>query len=298
MASQEAEENLIKTVKNAEALKKAEQEKAEQLLIEAEAKKEASAKQAEARKILADAQAREDATLGLAEAEVMKAKAQAAEQEGLVEATIIEKKAKAEAVGIEVKADAKRKEGLIEAEVTKEKALAEATGITEKAEAMKKLDGVGKEHEEFKLQLQKEKEVELAHVYVQKDIADAQASVLGEALKSANIDIVGGETMFFENVVNQISRAKGFDRLVNESGNISDIKTAILGDGEVSEGQLFDRIRYFADKFDISTDDIKNLSIAGLIMKMQTESSKEDKGILNSLLTLAKSSGVANRKLK
>lgn len=298
LASKEAEENLIKTVKDAEAKKKAEQEKAEQLLIEAEAKKEASVKQADARKVLADAQAREDATLGLAEAEVMKAKAQAEEQQGLVEATVTEKKAKAEAIGIEAKADAKRKEGLMEAEIIKQKALSEAIGITEKAEAMKKLDGVGKEHEEFKLQLQKEKEVELAHVYVQKDIADAQASVLGEALKTANIDIVGGETMFFENVVNQISRAKGFDRLVNESETISGIKTAILGDGEVQEGQLFDRIKYFAQKFNISTDDIKNLSIAGLIMKMQAESSKDDKGILDGLLSLAKASGVANKKLK
>ena len=37
----------------------------------------------------------------------------------------------------------------------------EAKGIEEKAEAMKLLDGVGKEHEEFKLRLNKNKEVEL-----------------------------------------------------------------------------------------------------------------------------------------
>jgi hypothetical protein len=34
--------------------------------------------------------------------------------------------------------------------------LADAAGIEEKANAMKKLDGVGKEHEEFKLKLEKE----------------------------------------------------------------------------------------------------------------------------------------------
>lgn len=211
-------------------------------MIEAEAQKEASTKQAEARKALADAQAREDATYGLAEAEVMKAKTIAQEQKGIVDAGIIEKMAKAEAIGIELKsearrkeglieaeiakekalasatgeasiiektslaqatgieakAEAKRKEGLMEAEVTKEKALAEAIGITEKADAMKKLDGVGREHEEFKLQLQKEKDVELAQINIQKDIAEAQAAVLSEAMKKANIDIVGGESMFLK----------------------------------------------------------------------------------------------------
>ncbi len=296
-ASQEAEQRLIETVKAAEAKKLAAEQKAKELLIDAEAQKEASAKQAEARKILADAKAREDATIGLAEAEVIKAKAEALEQQGLAEATVIEKKAKAEAIGIEVKADAKKKEGLMEAEITKEKALAEASGIEEKAEAMKKLDGVGREHEEFKIAIQKEKDVELAQINIQKDIAEAQANVLSEALKNANIDIVGGETMFFENIVKQISNAKGFDRLVNESTNATQIKNAFLGDG-VSEGDLLERIRYFAEKTGISTEDIKNLSIAGLILKMNSKTSdKEDKDFLSNLLDMAKSLGISNKKL-
>ncbi len=297
-ASQLAEQKFIETVKEAEARKEAAEQKAKELLINAEAEKEASAKQAEARKILADAKAREDATFGLAEAEVIKAKAEALEQQGLMEATIIEKKAKAEAVGIEAKAEANKKQGLVEAEVTREKALAEATGIEEKAEAMKKLDGVGREHEEFKLALQKEKDVELAHINIQKDIAEAQAHVLSEALKNADIDIVGGETMFFENIVKQISNAKGFDRLVDESANATQIKQALLGDGSEGEGDLMDRIRYFAEKSGITTDDIKNLSIASLILKMQSQTQdKEDKGFLSNLMSMAKAMGVSNKKL-
>ena len=80
----------------------------------------------------------------------------------------------------------------------KEIALAEAAGIEEKAEAMKKLDGVGKEHEEFKLRLEKELKVDLANINIQKDIADAQAKVIGDALKAANIDIVVLTNPFFE----------------------------------------------------------------------------------------------------
>lgn len=341
-AAQEAEQRLIETVKSAEAKKLAAEQKAKELLIDAEAQKEASTKQAEARKILADAKAREDATYGLAEAEVIKAKAEALELQGTTEAVVIEKKAKAEAVGIEAKAEAKkkeglveaevtkekalasatgeasiiektslaeakgieakaeakRKEGLMEAEVTKEKALAEATGIEEKATAMKKLDGVGKEHEEFKLALQKEKDVELAQINIQKDIADAQALVLSEALRNADIDIVGGETMFFDNIVKQISNAKGFDRLVNESENATQIKKALLGDGQ-SEGDLLERIRYYAKMTGISTEDVKNLSIAALILKMQGQvTSDEDKGFLSNLLSMAKSMGLSNKKLK
>src|SRR5690606_34845817 len=235
-ASQEAEEKLISTVKAAEAAKiAAEQEaekkvidaeaarkiaekRAQELLIDAEAKKEASLKEAESRKIIAEAQAKEEAALGLSEAEVMVAKAEAEEKQGTVEAAIIEKKA-----------EAMRKEGLAQAEVVREKALAEAKGIEEKAEAMKKLDGVGKDHEEFKLQLQKERDIDLAQINIQKDIAAAQAGVLSEALKSAKIDIVGGETLFFENIVRQVSNAKGFDQLIDNSRHASDIKAALLG---------------------------------------------------------------------
>ncbi|MBL7705809.1 MAG: hypothetical protein JNM21_09730 [Taibaiella sp.] len=284
-ASQEAEEKLIFTVKAAEAEKKAAEEKAKQLIIDAEARKEAAVKQAEARKILAEAQAREDATLGLSEAEVMIAKAEAAERQGTVDATVIEKIA-----------EAKRKEGLAEAEVVKEKALAEAAGIEEKAEAMKKLDAVGKDHEEFKILVKKDLDIALAQVNIQKDIAQSQADVLGTALKTAKIDIVGGETMFFENIVNQISNAKGFDRLINESENATQIKTALLGDGNGS-GDLMERIANFAEKYNVSTNDLKNLTIASLLLKLQSNASADDKPGITNLANLVNSLGISNKKL-
>ena len=305
-ASQEAEERLIETVKAAEASKiAAEQEaarqvieadaqkqvaerKAQELLIDAEAKKEASAKEAEARKIIAEAQAKEEAAIGLSEAEVMVAKAEAEEKQGTVEASVIEKKA-----------EALRKEGLAQAEVVREKALAEAKGIEEKAEAMKKLDGVGKEHEEFKLQLQKEKDIELAQINIQKDIAGAQAEVLSTALKSAKIDIVGGETMFFENIVKQVSNAKGFDHLIDNSKHATDIKNALIDeDGGID---LAGKVRNLADKYGISSNDIKNLTITAALIKLQQAASasgnNEDTGFINSLFGIANQLGVSNKKI-
>ncbi|MHC8948311.1 flotillin family protein [Sphingobacterium hungaricum] len=305
-ASQEAEERLISTVKAAEAAKiaseqeaakkiidadaalKIAEKKAQEMLIDADAKKEASAKEAEARKIIAEAQAKEEAAIGLSEAEVMVAKADAEEKQGTAQANIIERKA-----------EAMRKEGLMQAEIVREKALAEAKGIHEKATAMKELDGVGRDHEEFKLQLQKERDIELAHINIQKDIATAQASVLSEALKSAKIDIVGGETMFFENIVKQVSNSKGFDHLIDNSKHATDIKNALIGpDGK---GDLGEKIKSLADKYGISSNDIKNLTVSAALIKLQqaatSEENAEDSSFINSLFGMAKNLGISNKKL-
>lgn len=284
-AEEEAEQHLIKRVKQEEAEKKAAEERAQQIIIDAQAKKEASEKEAEARKILAEAQAKEEATLGLSEAQVMHAKAEASERQGFVEANVIEKKA-----------EALRKQGMMEAEILREKAVADADGIKEKAEAMKVLDGVGKEHEEFKLRLNKDKEVELAEINIQKDIADAQAMVIAEALKAADIEIVGGETMFFENIMGQITKSKGFDRLVESSSNAKQIRDSILGSEDV-KGNLLDKVKDFAHKYNIGSDDIKNLSIAALINKMMNDASSQDHTFLSNLLNLANGMGLGNKKL-
>jgi uncharacterized membrane protein YqiK len=284
-ASKEAEERLIIETKAAEARKLAAEKDAQKYVIEAQAKRDAAEKEAEARKIIADAQAKEEATLGLSEAQVMHAKAEAHERQGIVEATIIEKKA-----------DANKKEGLAEAEVIKEKALAEAAGITEKAEAMKKLNDAGKDHEEFRLKLAKEKEVELAQIAIQKDIAEAQAMVLGEAFKTANIDIVGGENTFFDNVVRQISAGKGIDKFIQHSENAQLVKEALLSNDE--EGNLVGKVMQLVDKYKVSSEDIKNLSIASLIFKLKGVASDNEQGVLAKALDMAKHLGIDNKPLR
>ena len=89
---------------------------------------------------------------------------------------------------------------------------AEADGITGKAKAMKLFHEAGKEHEEFKLQLNKDKEIELAAIDVQKEIAAEQSRLVGEALKQARIDIVGGDNEFFDRIVNSVTGGKAVDR--------------------------------------------------------------------------------------
>jgi hypothetical protein len=309
LAEKSGQEQLIKRIKLAEAEKEAAKQKAEEINIHAQAEKEAAVKEAEARKILAEAQAKEEATMGMSEAQVMHAKAEAIERQGIVDATIIEKTALAEAAGIEAKAHAVKEQGIAEAIVVKEKALAqaegdkeialaEAAGIEEKAEAMKKLDGVGKEHEEFKLRLDKELQVDLAEININKDIAYAQADVIGAALKAANIDIVGGETMFFDQIIGQITKSKGIDRLVNHSDNIQDVKNAILGSDDV-KGNLLEKVREFANYYGIGSEDIKNLTISKLLLDLQSKaSSTDEQNNFSNLFNLANALGLGDKRLK
>ncbi|UMQ41230.1 flotillin family protein [Chryseobacterium sp. Y16C] len=277
VATQEAEKKLIEETRAAEARKLAAEKDAQKYVIEAQAKRDAAEKEAEARKIIADAKAKEEATVGLSEAQVMHAKAEAQERQGIVEAVVIEKKA-----------DAIKKEGIAQAEVIKEKALAEAAGITEKAEAMKKLNDAGKDHEEFRLTLAKEKEVELAQISIQKDIAQAQAGVLAEAFKSAKIDIVGGDNTFFDNVVRQVSAGKGLDKFISHSENAQLVKENLLGDGE----NLISKVMGMVDKYNISSEDIKNMSIASLIFKLNGLANQHERGLLDRAMDMAKHLGI------
>ncbi|MCD1118528.1 flotillin family protein [Chryseobacterium turcicum] len=282
-ATQEAEKKLIQETRAAESRKLAAEKDAQKYVIEAQAKRDAAEKEAEARKIIADAKAKEEATVGLSEAQVLHAKADAAERQGIVESIVIEKKAEAE-----------RKEGIAQAEVIKEKALAEAAGITEKAEAMKKLNEAGKEHEEFRLTLAKEKEVELAQISIQKDIAQAQAGVLAEAFKSAKIDIVGGDNTFFDNVIRQVSAGKGLDKFISHSENATLIKENLLGDGE----NIIGKVMSMVDKYNISSEDIKNMSIASLIFKLNNVADQQEKGLLSRAMDMAKHLGVDQKPIR
>ncbi len=283
-AEEEAEANLLREVKMAEASKQAAERLAEKTIIDAEAKYKASQNESEAKKILVDADVLEQSVEGMAEAKVIEAKAAA-------EAKAIEAKALAKVKGDAAMVDVKEKEGTVEADILRKKYMAEAEGIKEKAVSMKDLDEVGREHEEFKLRLEKEKEVEMAAINIQKEVADAQAAVISEALKAAKIDIVGGETMFFDQIIGSISKGKAVDRLVGNSEVLTDVKdTFITGDADDFKKQ----IQNLTDKFNLTSEDVKNLSIASAIRKMMKQAEGEDKSMLENLLDTAKKTGVAS----
>lgn len=300
-AEEEAEMKLIVEVRTAEAAKQAAERVAEQKIIEAEAKLKASEKEAEAIKTLVDAEVLQEATKGIAEARVIEAKAAAIEKEGSSKASVmqitaeaeakaIEMKALAEAKGEEAKVNVQEKAGTVEADIMTKKYRAEAEGIAEKANSMKALDEAGRSHEEFKLRLEKEKEIELANINIQKEIAESQASVIREALKAAKIDIVGGETMFFDKIIGSISQGKSFDRMIGSSEVLKDIKdTFIVGDPEYFRTQL----QNFTSRFNMTSEDLKNLTISGAISKMMRQADSKDIPVLSKLLETVEKAGFA-----
>jgi uncharacterized membrane protein YqiK len=325
-AEEDAEAALVQEIKRAEAAKQAAEFAAKQKVIDADAEQQSAVQKAEAIKTMADAEAAKFASSGLAEAKVMEAKAEAREKQGEAEASVLEDQALAEARGIEAKsqaqaeadlrignaaaevnkaqglseaevirkkAEADREKGLAEAEVNLQKAQAEAEGIDKKAAAMKNYNDAGKDHEEFKLRLNKDKEVELAEINIQKAIADAQAEVLSNALKSANIDIVGGENVFFDKIISAITRGKAFDRTVDNSEVFSAVRKQLL---ENTNQSLLDQVKSLLKESDIESEDIKNLSITALIMKLLSNTTDPaKKTILQQLLDVAKGSGFGNK---
>lgn len=293
-AEMTAEEELIRQTKLAQAARDSSELLAEKVRIEAEAKRDAAEKETAATKMLAEAEAAQAAASGLAEARVQEAKATSLEKEGIAEATVMERKAVAEAKGIEARASAIEKQGLAEASVELEKYRSEATGITEKAEAMKIFDSVGKDHEEFKLKLGKEKDVEIAAIDAQRVIAESQAGVVSSALKAARIDIVGGDGEFFEQITSAVKGGKAIDRFVYNSRVATDIKDTFFdGNSEYFRDQLTKML----GQFNLDADGVKDLSIAALIAKMMGMADSEDiRSQLTSLLGMAGTANVADQK--
>ncbi|MDJ0840923.1 MAG: flotillin family protein [Acidobacteriota bacterium] len=231
--------------------------------------------------------------LASAEASGLAMKVDAKEKEGLMEAAVIQKKAEAEARGEEARAEALERLGSAEAANLLKKFQADAQGIREKAEAMKLFDPDGRKHEEFKLELETKLKEVLASLDTQKDIAKAQAEVIAKGLEAADIEIVGGESMFFDRIANSIAQGRSVDRLLENSKALTDVKeTFFNGDPEYFKSQL----KGFVDQFGMSSADLKNLTISALIGQMMNKTDDSNtRGLLGKLLAMAESAGLGNQ---
>ncbi|MDP0490563.1 MAG: flotillin family protein [Verrucomicrobiota bacterium JB023] len=268
LAEAEAQEKMIERIKQAEAQKEAAQLAADEHAYE----------------VMKDAEAKRKAAEMLAEEKVIAAEAEQTSAEKVSQA----KKMLAEAIAKEAAAT-----GLGEAEVLKAKGMADAEAIELKAAAMKLFEEAGQEHEEFKLELEKEKEVDLAQIDVQRLIAAEQAKVVGEALKSAKIDIVGGETQFFDRITNAITTGKTVDRVVNNSRVIGDVKeTFFNGDPDYFKSQLGQWI----EDYGVESEDLKNLSVAALLGRISAVAKDDDREKIAGLLGAAERFGLSDAK--
>lgn len=298
-----AEESAVQQTKAAEVAEEVARHQAKVALTQAEAALEAAERQARAKMRLAEGVQAEVAAEGLAKARVFEAQAVANEKQGLVNARVKEADAAAvqkqglaqavvtrerllaEAAGEEQKglvhakvrmaeAEATAKSGeadasaikakvLAEATGVQEKLLAEARGLAEKAESMKLLQGATKEHEEFRLRLQKDKEVELEALHVKKDIASSQAQVMATAMQSAKINIVGGDGQFFDQFMKAVTLGQSVDGAINHSESLQTfLKGYLQGDQSLPAD-----LKEILSKPGL-TQDAQNLAVAGLLNKL------------------------------
>jgi uncharacterized membrane protein YqiK len=185
---------------------------------------------------------------GLAKARVKVADADAIQKLGVAEAASLSAKLTAEATGEEQKgmagvkvreADTQvlEKRGVAEASNIREKLLAEAAGIAEKAVSMKALDEASREHEEFRLKLDKEKVIELETIHAKRDMAAASATILAQAFTNAKFNIVGGDGAFFDRFVKAVSVGQSIDGVMDSSENVkSMVQSAMRPDDEAVLG--------------------------------------------------------------
>ncbi|WP_436523096.1 flotillin family protein [Actinoplanes sp. HUAS TT8] len=251
-AEAEAQESLVKDIKAAEASEAASKFKARELLLLAESRQQAAELDARAAIRLAEGKQAEAAAFGLADVQVRERNAEVIEKTGRAEAEVIEKTGLAEAA-------VERQKAMVAAEAIKEKLLGEAIGLEHKAGAMATLDDVTRAHEEYRLRLEMEKEIRLAGITVHKEIAEAQAMVVAAGLEKANIDIVGGDSVFFDKLVGSITLGKSIDGFVEHSTVVQGVGARYLN----GEGELAEDLHKLASA--VSTADVANLSVAAAV---------------------------------
>ncbi|AYL38418.1 MULTISPECIES: flotillin family protein [Streptomyces] len=279
-AEAEAQEKLVKDIKAAEAAEQAATHRAAEELTLAEARLKTADLDARAKLRLAEGVQAEAAAEGLAAVQVRDKEAEVIEKAG---------RAEAEAAGARMRAEAEgaRARALADAEAISGKLRAEAAGLTEKAAAMAALDEASRGHEEYRLRLEAEKDVRLAGLEVQRQVAEAQATVLATGLENADINIVGGESVFLDRLVSSIALGKGVDGFVQNSETAQALAGPWL-DGSASFPDDLSRILG-----SVSTADVQNLTVSALLMRLMQQGG-ENTGRFQQLIEKAGELGLSD----
>ena len=110
----------------------------------------------------------------------------------------------------------------------RERLTAEANGLVEKFQALGTMNEQSKNHEEFRLALEKGFEQAMAAIAANKEIAKEQAEVLAAAFSKANIEIVGGNDNFFNSFSKAISVGKAIEGAVGQSPVLQNALQSVL----------------------------------------------------------------------
>ncbi|MFY0675658.1 MAG: hypothetical protein JXR18_00075 [Neptuniibacter sp.] len=281
-AEAEAEAEGIRAIAHARAEKEAETEKAEKLLIRNEAElkvknREAEnelnvksrtaeadlimqTKSAEAKERMAKANREEISVEGLAEVEVERQRADAIREKGQAEAENIE------AIGT------------AEAEAMQAKGLAEAAAQTARFEAAQAHDEQTREYDKWVVELQKDKELELARIDAQRHMSVDNAKALASALAEADIKLFGGQGM------EELRRTVMDSARIDARFGSSEVLNPLVREYVENDRSLPDDVRAILEKCSVNTGDMSNIALAGLANKLTSNAD-----VLSSLQSLVAS---------
>jgi uncharacterized membrane protein YqiK len=282
-ARAEAEKGLVRDVKAAEAAEEAARFRAREEITLAEARFEAAERDAKAKVRLAQGHQAEMAAPGLAEVEVKQADAVAIEKLGMAEIRVRE----ASATAVE-------RMGQAEAAALEQRYLAEARGIREKAQSMREFDERSRSHEEYRLEIDKAKTLGLESIAANVRVAEAQARLVQEGLKGAKIDIVGGESVFFDRLVGSLANAKAVDGFCRESQTAS----KVMKEYEDSRNSLRQDILDVLRNPSVSTADLQNLTVSAFLRQVMQQSQPDSKEKILRLLQMVDGLGLSETRLQ
>jgi uncharacterized membrane protein YqiK len=281
MAEGQAEEKMVLDVKAAETQEKRARHKAAEELTLADAKLKVAERDAESKKREAEGVEAISAAPGLAAAKVEIAEAAGMRAKFEAEASGKEKLGLAEVNVRTADAEATLKSGQADAQVIEARFSAEAKGLHEKFEAMKAMSPDTRDHEEFRMRLEKSHIETMKGIDAQTSIAKEQAEVLGTALGNAKIDIVGGQGDYFDSFVRSLSVGKGIDGVISKSNALQvAFKDQLAGDRDVVKD-----LRDIVGALGNSSGEIQNLSVAALMSRITSDGSESQKTALSNLIS-------------
>lgn len=220
-----------------------------------------ASKNSEAKERMAEAARKEQSASGLAEADVrdrmadvgMKEAASAAEKVKLVGLAEVEVKVQ--------DANAIEKMGLADATRVRAMGLAEAESSEAQYKAMASIDPEVRQHEINKLNIDKDKDVQLQAIKTNGEIAAKNAEVMAAAMSKADIKMIGGGDMF-DTIRNSLISGQALDARME-----SDVMKGVFGQYVNGEKDLVKDIKEVLQTSDVSTGDVGNLMLASGLAK-------------------------------
>ncbi|MGF1713982.1 peptidase [Photobacterium chitinilyticum] len=273
-AEAEAEAKQLELLVAAKAEKEAAKEKADKRLIEneaeikirtrdaenelavktriAEAEYAVQTKQAEADFVKQDREAAAKERMAQAEKEQISAT-------GLAEVEVDRERAVAIKETGEAEAFALQSAGEAEAEALRAKGLAEAEAQTARFEAARQYDDQTREHDKWVMQLQQQKDLEIARITAQQEVSSESAKALAQALAAADIKLFGGEGM--EQIRRTVIDSAALDNRFKES----DVLSPLVNEYMNGNRSLPQDLKDILENTDLKSNDISNIAIASLL---------------------------------